>query len=93
MTKEMKAFITDLGLNQSQGVVITGRPSTTLNSYAEAQNVDLIVMGTQGKSGMEAVMDSSTRYAIDRALRGGLLERIVDSSRSAVRRVRVQLPR
>ena len=62
--KEMKALITELGLNQSQGVVITGRPSTTLNSYAEAQNVDLIVMGTQGKSGMEAVMDSSTRYLL-----------------------------
>jgi len=62
--EEMKAFITDLGLNQSQGVVVTGRPSTTLNSYAEAQNIDLIVMGTQSKRGMEAIMDSSTRYLL-----------------------------
>ncbi|MEH6455284.1 MAG: STAS/SEC14 domain-containing protein [Cocleimonas sp.] len=60
----MKTLITELGLNQSQGVVVTGRPSTTLNSYAEAQNIDLIVMGTQTKRGMEAIMDSSTRYLL-----------------------------
>ena len=62
--EQMKAFITELGLNLSQGVVVTGRPSTTLNSYAEAQNIDLIVMGTQSKRGMEAIMDSSTRYLL-----------------------------
>ncbi len=62
--KEMKALITELGLNQSEGVVISGQPSTTLNSYAEAQNVDLIVMGSESKRGMEAIMDSSTRYLL-----------------------------
>ena len=62
--KEMKALITELGLNQSEGIVITGQPSTTLNSYAEAQNIDLIVMGSEGKRGMEAIMNSSTRYLL-----------------------------
>lgn len=61
---QMKTLITELGLNQSQGVVVTGRPSTTLNSFAEAQNCDLIVMGTQSKRGMEAIMNSSTRYLL-----------------------------
>ncbi|MGK0271829.1 MAG: nucleotide-binding universal stress UspA family protein [Cocleimonas sp.] len=61
---QMKELITELGLNQTQGVVLTGRPSTTLNSYAEAQNIDLIVMGTQSRRGMEAIMDSSTRYLL-----------------------------
>jgi len=37
--------------------------------------------------------DASTRYALDRALRAGLAGRIVESSRSAVRRVRVALSR
>lgn len=39
------------------------------------------------------VADASTRYALDRALRAGLAARIVESSRSAVRRVRVALSR
>jgi universal stress protein A len=59
---EMAALITELGLNQDQGVVITGRPNTTLNSYAEAQDMDLIVMGTHGRRGMDAVLGSCTRY-------------------------------
>jgi len=59
---QMKAVIEELGLEQSQGVVLTGRPNTTLNSYAAAQDVDLIVMGTHGRRGVDAVLGSSTRY-------------------------------
>ena len=62
--EEMKALTTELGLDQSQGIVITGQASTTLNSYSEAQNIDLIVMGSEGKRGMEAIMNSSTRYLL-----------------------------
>lgn len=60
--KQMASIIKELGLEESQGVVIAGRPNTTLNSYAEAQNVDLIVMGTNGRRGMDAILGSSTRY-------------------------------
>ena len=59
---QMNVLIADLGLEQNQGVVITGRPQTTLNSYAEAQDVDLIVMGTHGRRGIDAVLGSATRY-------------------------------
>jgi len=59
---QMTATIEELGLDQSQGVVLTGRPKTTLNSYAEAQEFDLIVLGTHGRRGMDAVLGSSTRY-------------------------------
>ena len=59
---QMKALITELGLDQKQGVVITGRPSSTLNSYTEAQDVDLIVMGTHGRRGIDAVLGSTTRF-------------------------------
>ncbi len=59
---QMKALITELGLDQKQGVVITGRPSSTLNSYTEAQDVDLIVMGTHGRRGLDAVLGSTTRF-------------------------------
>jgi len=59
---QMTAIIEELGLDQSQGVVLTGRPKTTLNSYAEAQEFDLIVLGTHGRRGMDAILGSSTRY-------------------------------
>lgn len=62
--QEMQSLISDLGLEQNQGLVITGQPNTTLNSYAEAQEVDVIVMGSQSKRGMEAIMNSSTRYLL-----------------------------
>lgn len=59
---QMNDLVNDLGLEQDQGIVVTGRPNTTLNSYAEAQDVDLIVMGTHGRRGVDAVLGSSTRY-------------------------------
>jgi universal stress protein A len=59
---QMKALLSELGLSQEQGIVLTGRPNSTLNSYAEAQDIDLIVMGTHGRRGIDRVLGSSTRY-------------------------------
>jgi universal stress protein A len=59
---QMKALLSELGLSQDQGIVLTGRPNSTLNSYAEAQDIDLIVMGTHGRRGIDRVLGSSTRY-------------------------------
>ena len=59
---QMKSIISELGLEESQGIVVTGRPNTTLNSYAQAQDVDLIVMGTHGKRGIDSILGSTTRY-------------------------------
>jgi len=59
---QMKALLLELGLSQEQGIVLTGRPNSTLNSYAEAQDIDLIVMGTHGRRGIDRVLGSSTRY-------------------------------
>lgn len=59
---QMKTLLEDLNLSPEQGVVLTGRPNSTLNSYAEAQDIDLIVMGTHGRRGIDRVLGSSTRY-------------------------------
>ena len=59
---QMKTLLEELGLSPKQGVVLTGRPNSTLNSYAEAQDVDLVVMGTHGRRGIDRVLGSSTRY-------------------------------
>jgi universal stress protein A len=60
--KQMTAMVTELGLSQKQGIVLTGRPNSTLNTYAEAQEVGLIVMGTHGRRGIDHILGSSTRY-------------------------------
>lgn len=59
---QMITMLEEMGLAQDQGFVLTGRPNTTLISYAEAQDVDLIVMGTHGRRGMDAVLGSSVRH-------------------------------
>lgn len=62
--KQMIGLIDSLDLNQEQGVILKGRPKTTLISYAEAQDIDLIIMGTHGLRGIDNifVLGSSTRY-------------------------------
>lgn len=60
--KQMESILNELDLKQDQSIILTGRPNSTLNSYAEAQEVDLIIMGTQGRRGMDAVLGSVTRY-------------------------------
>jgi len=60
--KQMADLIDSLGLDQKQGIVLQGRPKATLISYAAAQDVDLIVMGTHGLRGIDIVLGSSTRY-------------------------------
>lgn len=62
----MSVLCEDLGLKQEQGVVLCGKPTTTLVSYAEAQAIDLIIMGTRGRS-MATLLGSSTRYVQSRA--------------------------
>ncbi len=60
--KQMTGLIDSLGIDQKQGIVLQGRPKATLISYAAAQDVDLIVMGTHGLRGIDIVLGSSTRY-------------------------------
>jgi len=65
--EDMNAMLKKLDLDQTQGIVLTGKPNTTLISYIEAQNIDLAVMGTHGKHGFDAVLGSSTLYVQSRA--------------------------
>lgn len=57
----MDSLCEELNINKNQGVVLTGKPTTTLISYAEAQDIDLIVIGTRGRS-LATLIGSSTRY-------------------------------
>jgi nucleotide-binding universal stress UspA family protein len=57
--------------------VLEGSPSREIVRYAEAQDCDLVVMGTHGRGG------------IDRLLLGSVAERVVRASEVPVLTVRV----
>jgi nucleotide-binding universal stress UspA family protein len=60
-----------------ESVVEDGTPHQTILNYADSEDIDLIVMGTHGRSGL------------DRYLLGSVTERIVRSSEVPVLTVRV----
>ncbi len=64
LKNQMTGLIDRLNLDREQGIILKGRPKATLISYAEAQDIDLIIMGTHGLRGIDNifVLGSSTRY-------------------------------
>lgn len=61
-------------------VLLQGNPAQELLDFAEKNNIDMIVMGTQGKAG------------IDRFLLGGVTEKVVRNSKAEVLVVRAPCP-
>jgi len=60
--QQMKTLLDELGLPESQGEVIMGTPMSGIVSYAQAQNVDLIVIGTRSRRGIGSFIGSTTNY-------------------------------
>ncbi len=56
-----------LGLKGVSSEVLWGTPKTTILSYAEAQKVDLIVMGSHGRRGFSKLIGSTTNGVINHA--------------------------
>ncbi len=56
-----------LGLQDVNSEVLWGTPKTTILAYAEAQKVDLIVMGSHGRSGFSKLIGSTTNGVINHA--------------------------
>jgi nucleotide-binding universal stress UspA family protein len=61
-------------------ILLQGNPAQELLDFAEKNNIDMIVMGTQGKAG------------IDRFLLGGVTEKVVRNSKAEVLVVRAPCP-
>ena len=47
--------------------ILWGTPKTTILSYAEAQQVDLILMGSHGRRGLAKLIGSTTNGVINNA--------------------------
>jgi len=50
-------------------LVLTGRPAHVITEFAARNGVDLIVVGSQGKSGLERLLLGSTAESIIRTAR------------------------
>ncbi|MGE4495326.1 MAG: universal stress protein, partial [Methanosarcina sp.] len=61
-------------------VLLQGYPAQELLEFAEKNDIDMIVMGTQGKTG------------IDRFLLGGVTEKVIRNSKAEVLVVRSPCP-
>jgi nucleotide-binding universal stress UspA family protein len=74
---EIERLAKNLPLELSQ---VDGSPAREIVDYAEEEGIDVIVMGTHGRSG------------VDRLLLGSVAERVVRSSTVPVLTIRVETP-
>jgi len=72
MTKDAKAqlektFIDEMrGFKDIEHVVLTGNPYQEISRFAEENKIDLIVIGTQGKTGLDRMLFGSTAEQVVR---------------------------
>ncbi len=78
VTEKAKARLQSLGINENaiKVVVLEGHPESELLSYAESHAIDLVVIGTHGRKG------------IDRLLIGSVADKVTRSSKVPVLLVR-----
>lgn len=76
---EIEEMEKEVGI-QVNSVLLQGHPAQEILDFAEKNDIDMIVMGTQGKTG------------IDRFLLGGVTEKVVRNAKSEVLVVRASCP-
>ncbi len=57
--KAMTRFVEENGLNDAETAVLVGDAGEELVKYAEDNGVDMIIMGTHGRKGLEKIMFGS----------------------------------
>lgn len=67
VTEDLAAFANELDVEVATEV-LAGKPDETIRTFAEEHDIDLIVMGTHGRSG------------VDRLLHGSVTERVLRST-------------
>jgi len=66
-SKRLADWVNTLDLGNPEVEVLLGSPSSTILSYAEAQEMDLIVMGSHGRKGLSRLLGSTTNSVLNRA--------------------------
>lgn len=65
--QQLHALLEELDIPKEQGEVILGSPVNSIVSYAQAQQVDLIVLGTRSRRGIGSLIGSTTNYVSSHA--------------------------
>ena len=65
--ERLQKWAKELDLHSPNIEVMLGSATATILSYAEAQKVDLIVMGSHGRRGLARLLGSTTRSVLNRA--------------------------
>ncbi len=65
--ERLQQWARELKLQSPNIEVMLGSAAATILSYAEAQKVDLIVMGSHGRRGLARLLGSTTRSVLNRA--------------------------
>lgn len=71
--KATKNIIENIGSLETKTEVIEGIPSREINEYVEENDVDLVVMGTLGKTGLDRVLIGSTAEKVVRTCKSPVL--------------------
>ena len=63
----LKQFVAQLNSRSVNAEIIQGTPVSSILSYAEAQQIDLIVMGTHGYKGIERLLGSTAAGVVHKS--------------------------
>jgi universal stress protein A len=62
-----KIYIEEMkGLKDIEHAVLTGKPYEEITKFVESNNIDLIVLGTQGRKGLDRMIFGSTAEQVVR---------------------------
>ena len=66
-SERLANWVKELDLGNPEVEVLLGSSAATILSFAEAQDVDLIVMGSHGRKGLARLLGSTTHSVLNRA--------------------------
>jgi len=65
--KQLQPSVDRLNVPQSNVIVVTGKPNRDILLYAEDNNVDLIVVGSHGRHGLQLLLGSTANAILHKA--------------------------
>ena len=76
--QQMSELVQRAGINNSQSHILVGRPESEIHRFAEEHGVDLIVVGSHGRHGLQLLLGSTANATLHGAHCDVLAVRIRD---------------
>jgi len=62
----LKIFCDQNGINNAKQIIVTGSPKNEITLYASDNNVDLVIIGSHGRHGIELLLGSTANGVLHR---------------------------